>query len=89
MCSVGQQAHKSGRRVRVADRLTAQARVEGLRHDGRPIALFLYAHSAGRNQIAPGLFTRLAGDRAIGWSGGSEPGFEINAAAATAMPNAA
>jgi arsenate reductase (thioredoxin) len=66
-------------------RLTAQARIEGLRDDGRPIALFLCVHNAGRSQIALGFFQHLAGDRAIGWSGGSEPGTEINPAAVAAM----
>jgi arsenate reductase (thioredoxin) len=66
-------------------RLVAQARIEGLRHDGRPIALFLCVHNAGRSQMALGFFTHFAGDRAIGWSGGSEPGTEINPAAIAAM----
>lgn len=65
--------------------LTAQARIEGLRHDGRPIVVFLCVHNAGRSQMALGFFTHLAGDRAIGWSGGSEPGSEINPAAVAAM----
>ena len=35
--------------------------------------------------MALGYFTRLAGDQAVGWSGGSEPGHEINPAAVEAM----
>jgi protein-tyrosine-phosphatase len=66
-------------------RLTAQARVEGLRDDGRPIVLFLCVHNAGRSQIALGFLQHLAGDRAVGWSGGSEPGTEVNPAAVAAM----
>lgn len=66
-------------------RLTAQARIEGLRHDGRPIVLFLCVHNAGRSQMALGFFTHLAGDRAIAWSGGSEPATEVNRAAIDAM----
>ena len=66
-------------------RLTAQAHIEGLRHTGRPIALFLCVHNAGRSQMALGFFQHLAGDRAIGWSGGSEPGVEINPAAVASM----
>jgi protein-tyrosine-phosphatase len=54
-------------------------------HDGRPIVLFLCVHNAGRSQMALGFFTHLAGDAAIGWSGGSEPGVEINPAAVAAM----
>ena len=35
--------------------------------------------------MALGFYTRLAGDRAVAWSGGSEPGNEINPAAVAAM----
>jgi arsenate reductase (thioredoxin) len=66
-------------------RLTALARVEGLRNDGKPVVLFLCVHNAGRSQMALGFFQRLAGDRATAWSGGSEPGFEVNTAAVAAM----
>jgi arsenate reductase len=50
-----------------------------------PTVLFLCVHNAGRSQIALGWFNHLAGDRAIAWSGGSEPVGEINAAAVAAM----
>jgi arsenate reductase (thioredoxin) len=66
-------------------RLTALARVEGLRNDGRPVVLFLCVHNAGRSQMALGFFQHLVGDRAIAWSGGSEPGHEVNRAAVAAM----
>jgi arsenate reductase len=66
-------------------RLTALAKVEGLSHDGRPTVLFLCVHNAGRSQMALGFFEHLAGDRAVGWSGGSEPGIEVNPAAVEAM----
>jgi arsenate reductase (thioredoxin) len=66
-------------------RLTALARVEGKHDDGVPIVLFLCVHNAGRSQMALGWFNRLAGSRAIGWSGGSEPGTEINPAVVEAM----
>jgi protein-tyrosine-phosphatase len=66
-------------------RLTALARVEGLSHDGRPTVLFLCVHNAGRSQMALGFFQHLAGDRAVAWSGGSEPGLEINPGAVEAM----
>jgi protein-tyrosine-phosphatase len=59
--------------------------VEGLHHDGKPTVLFLCTHNAGRSQIALGFFSALAGDRAVGWSGGSEPADEINPAAIAAM----
>lgn len=66
-------------------RLHALARVEGRVSDGRPTVLFLCTHNAGRSQMALGYFTHLAGDLAIAWSGGSEPGSEINPAAIAAM----
>jgi arsenate reductase (thioredoxin) len=66
-------------------RLTALARVEGRSSDGRPIVLFLCVHNAGRSQMALGFFQHLAGDRAVAWSGGSEPGIEVNPAAVEAM----
>ena len=66
-------------------RLTALAKVEGLRNDGRPVVLFLCVHNAGRSQMALGFFQQLAGDRAVAWSGGSEPGREVNPAAIAAM----
>ncbi|MFU8849554.1 arsenate reductase ArsC [Micromonospora sp. SL1-18] len=66
-------------------RLRALARVEGHHRDGRPVVLFLCTHNAGRSQMALGFFTHLAGEHAIAWSGGSEPGIEINPAAIAAM----
>jgi len=52
---------------------------------GAPTVLFLCVHNAGRSQMALGWFNRLAGDRAVGWSGGSEPGNKINPTAVAAM----
>lgn len=66
-------------------RLRALAKVEGLAYTGTPTVLFLCTHNAGRSQMALGYFTHLAGDRAVAWSGGSEPGNEINPAAIAAM----
>ena len=66
-------------------RLNALARVEGKITDGKPTVLFLCTHNAGRSQMALGFFTHLAGDRAVAWSGGSEPGEQINPAAVQAM----
>ncbi|MFI5100396.1 MAG: arsenate reductase ArsC [Actinomycetes bacterium] len=66
-------------------RLTALARVEGKADDGRPIVLFLCVHNAGRSQMAMGFFTHLAGENAIAWSGGSEPGSQVNPSAVAAM----
>jgi len=66
-------------------RLTALAKVEGHAGDGDPIVLFLCTHNAGRSQMALGFFTHHAGAAATAWSGGSEPGVEVNAAAVEAM----
>jgi protein-tyrosine-phosphatase len=66
-------------------RLVALARVEGKADDGVPIVLFLCVHNAGRSQMALGWFNHLAGGRAIGWSGGSEPSSETNPAVVRAM----
>ena len=65
--------------------LRALAKVEGLADDGLPTVLFLCVHNAGRSQMAMGFFEHLAGDRAVAWSGGSEPGSEVNPAAIEAM----
>jgi arsenate reductase (thioredoxin) len=51
----------------------------------KPTVLFLCTHNAGRSQMALGYFTQLAGDRAIAYSGGSEPADQINPAAIAAM----
>ncbi|MFC3689238.1 arsenate reductase ArsC [Aquipuribacter hungaricus] len=66
-------------------RLRALAKVEGHHDDGLPTVLFLCVHNAGRSQMAMGFFQHLAGDRAVAWSGGSEPGERVNAAAVAAM----
>ena len=66
-------------------RLQALAKVGGLSHDGKPTVLFLCTHNAGRSQMAMGFFQRYAGDAAVAWSGGSEPGVEVNPAAVAAM----
>ena len=66
-------------------RLKALAKVEGKPNDGLPTVLFLCVHNAGRSQMALGWFNHLAGERAVAWSGGSEPGREINPSAIAAM----
>jgi arsenate reductase (thioredoxin) len=66
-------------------RLRALARVEGKADTGTPVVLFLCTHNAGRSQMAMGLFTHLVGERAMAWSGGSEPGTRINPAAVEVM----
>src|SRR5262249_30393086 len=54
-------------------------------HDGRPVVLFLCVHNAGRSQMALGFFRHLAGEGAVAYSGGSEPGHQINPAAIAVM----
>ncbi len=66
-------------------RLRAVAKAEGLHLDGKPTVLFLCTHNAGRSQMALGFFEALTGDRAVAWSGGSEPGHEVNPAAIAAL----
>ncbi len=66
-------------------RLQALARIEGLHDDGKPVVLFLCTHNAGRSQMALGFFQALTGDKAVAWSGGSEPGIAVNPAAIAAM----
>lgn len=65
-------------------RLHALAKVEG-HTAGKPTVLFLCVHNAGRSQMALGFFQHLAGDRAVAWSGGSEPGREVNPSAVAVM----
>ena len=67
------------------ERLTALARVEGKRRPPLPVVLFLCTHNAGRSQMALGFLRALTGDHAVAWSGGSEPGHEVNPAAIAAM----
>ncbi len=66
-------------------RLRALARIEGKDDSGVPIVLFLCVHNAGRSQMALGFLTHLAAGHAVGWSGGSEPGEQINPAAIEVM----
>ena len=58
---------------------------EGKGADGTPVVLFLCVHNAGRSQMALGFFNHHAGDQAVAWSGGSEPGDQVNGAAVAAM----
>ena len=51
----------------------------------KPAVLFVCVHNAGRSQMAMGFFEHYAGDAGVAWSGGSEPGDEVNPAAIAAM----
>ncbi len=65
--------------------LKALVKVEGKGLSGIPTVLFLCTHNSGRSQMALGFFQALAGERAVAWSGGSEPGHELNPTAVEAM----
>lgn len=51
----------------------------------KPAVLFLCVHNAGRSQMAAGWLRHLAGDRIEVYSGGSNPGREVNPNAVAAM----
>jgi len=67
------------------ERLEALVQAEDQSEKKVPGVLFLCVHNAGRSQMALGWFTHLAGDRAVAWSGGSEPESEVNQGAVQAM----
>jgi arsenate reductase len=56
--------------------------------DERPTILFVCVHNAGRSQMAAGLTRKLAGDRAVVRSAGSDPAETVNPAAVEAMAEA-
>jgi arsenate reductase (thioredoxin) len=66
-------------------RLEALAYTQDGSRKAIPAVLFLCVHNAGRSQMALGWFNHLAAGRAIAWSGGSEPGSEINQDVVKAM----
>lgn len=66
-------------------RLEALAHSQDKSGNRVPAVLFLCVHNAGRSQMALGWFNKLAAGRAIAWSGGSEPGSELNQDVVKAM----
>jgi protein-tyrosine-phosphatase len=66
------------------ERLGARAHSEG-KLAAVPGVLFLCVHNAGRSQMAAGWLKKLAGTRALAYSGGSEPAREVNRSAIEAM----
>lgn len=66
------------------DRLRALARLE-VGTLGKPAVLFLCVHNAGRSQMGAGWLRYLAGDRVDVFSGGTDPGVELNPAVVEAM----
>ncbi|MEV6769281.1 arsenate reductase ArsC [Nocardia sp. NPDC051030] len=67
------------------ERLIASAKAEGRPVASGPAVLFVCTHNAGRSQMALGFFTRLVGDQASGWSGGSNPDPVVNPLVVAAM----
>jgi protein-tyrosine-phosphatase len=58
-------------------RLEAMAEIESSA-PGKPSVLFLCVHNAGRSQMAAGWLRAIAGDEVHVYTGGSEPGAELN-----------
>jgi arsenate reductase len=52
---------------------------------GKPAVLYVCVHNAGRSQMAAGWTRHLGGDAVEVFSGGSEPGDQVNPAAVAAM----
>ncbi len=69
-------------------RLQALAHAQSTAKGKTPAVLFLCVHNAGRSQMALGWFTHLAGNRAVAWSGGSEPVSGMNPGVVAAMAEA-
>jgi arsenate reductase (thioredoxin) len=67
------------------ERLEALVQAEDHSTKKVPAVLFLCVHNAGRSQMALGWFSHFAKDRAVAWSGGSEPESELNHGAVAAM----
>lgn len=67
------------------ERLDACVHAEQSSAERVPAVLFLCTHNAGRSQMALGWVRHLAGDRAVAWSGGSEPEAALDQAAVAAM----
>lgn len=65
-------------------RLEALSKVDG-QSVGTLTVLFLCVHNAGRSQMALGFLRHHGGGHVVGWSGGSEPGSEVNPGAVAAM----
>lgn len=57
----------------------------GMAGPSKPAVLFLCVHNAGRSQMAAGFLRHLAGDTVEVFSGGSNPGTDLNPTAVRAM----
>jgi len=67
------------------ERLSAQAKAQGLRVTDSPEVLFICVRNAGRSQMAAALMAHRSGGRVHVRSAGSEPGGEIHAVVQQAM----
>ena len=67
------------------ERLSAQARAQGLQVTGMPEVLFICVRNAGRSQMAAALMTARSGGRVHVRSAGSQPGDEIHPSVAEVM----
>jgi protein-tyrosine-phosphatase len=67
------------------ERLRALAKADGLVTTTKPSVLFLCVHNAGRSQMAAGWLRQMAGSSVDVYSGGSDPGSQLNATAVAAM----
>jgi protein-tyrosine-phosphatase len=67
------------------ERLSAQARAQGLRSTPTPEVLFICVRNAGRSQMAAALMNDRSGGRVHVRSAGSEPGGEIHPVVTEAM----
>ena len=67
----------TAQRAKAFDLLSADGRV--------PTMIFVCVHNAGRSQMSAGFARHLGGNRAIVFSGGSDPGPVINPVAVQAM----
>jgi protein-tyrosine-phosphatase len=65
-------------------RLQALARIDSA-EPGKPGVLFLCVHNAGRSQMAAGWLRTIAGEDMNVYTGGSEPGAELNPIVVDAM----
>ena len=66
------------------DRLRALKRLE-LGADAKPAVLFLCVRNAGRSQMGAGWLRHLVGDRVDVFSGGTDPGVELDSATVQVM----
>jgi arsenate reductase len=67
------------------ERLQACATADGLTRFDKPAVLFLCTRDASRSELAKGFFEHYAADAATAWTGGTNPGTDVHAAAIEAM----